>query len=123
MSENKQNDNIQNDFDKTRDTLYDLLEQGQEGLATMLEVLKETEHPRAGEVFTTMLKNNADIAEKILSLNKKMKEIRQLDVVEKPSLENGKTNNIFIGSSTELQRMLSGDVVQEPIDVTPNDSI
>ena len=74
----------------------------------MIEVARESEHPRAFEVLSGMIKGISDVNDKLMDLNKKQKEITKEDT---PSSEGGATtnNNLFVGSTTELQRMLLGD--------------
>ena len=107
--------NLQSDYDYSRATYYDLLDKGRESLEDMMEVARSTEHPRAYEVLSNMIKNLADVNDKLMDLNKKTKDIR-----EKPNqIESSKTtNNLFVGSTADLQRLLQQDV----IDATPNDN-
>lgn len=110
--------NIKNDYDYSRETYYDLINKGRDALEDMIEVARSSEHPRAYEVLSGMIKNVSDVNDKLMDLNKKNKDI---NVVEnKPQLGNT-TNNLFVGSTTELQRMLQNDK-SEPIDVTPKSS-
>jgi hypothetical protein len=115
-------DKVKSDYDKSRETYYDLIEKGQDALSMMMEVARESEHPRAYEVLSGMIKNISDVNDKLMDLNKKHKDIKKGDV---PQLDNtGDTNNtIFIGSSTDLQRMLQDVRKQENndnvIDISP----
>jgi hypothetical protein len=102
MSDKK--DNVNNDYEYSRETYYDLLEKGREGLEDMIHVARESEHPRAYEVLSGMLKNVADISDKLMDLNKKHKEITRPDKDTK-QIEH-QQNNIFVGSTAELQKML-----------------
>ena len=108
----------QNDLDKDyiaiRNKLYDLSTQGDEAIELMLEVARESEHPRAFEVLGQLIKNNAEIAEKLMKLQKTTKEIK----FEGNSMANlgvdgsGVTNNnVFIGSTAQLQKMLRDEKV------------
>lgn len=99
-------DNVKNDYEYSRETYYDLLEKGRESLELMVEVARESEHPRAFEVLSNMMKNMADINDKLMDLNKKNKEINREE--EKRPIGNT-TNNLFIGSTTELQRFLQNE--------------
>lgn len=116
--------NIKSDYDKSRETYYDLIEKGQDALSMMMEVARESEHPRAYEVLSGMIKNVADVNDKLMDLNKKNKDINKSDI---PALENATTNNnVFIGSTTDLQRMLQDVKTEKPaakvnnvIDITP----
>jgi hypothetical protein len=113
MSDNKQN--IKDDYETSRDTYLELMESGKRGLDLMMEVARESEHPRAFEVLSGMIKNIADVTDKLMDLNKKNKEI-----LAEPKAEQEVTNNnVFIGSTTDLQRLLHGQ--SEEKDVTPND--
>lgn len=96
--------NIKDDYETSRDTYLDLIENGKRGLDLMMEVARESEHPRAFEVLSGMIKNIADVTDKLMDLNKKNKEITQ-----EPKEEEAKAitnNNVFIGSTTDLQRLL-----------------
>jgi hypothetical protein len=103
------NKNIDKDYEYSRETYYDLLEKGRESMELMVEVARESEHPRAFEVLSNMMKNMADINDKLMALNKQKKEI---DRVDEPKQIGGTTNNnLFIGSTTELQRFLQNEKV------------
>ena len=93
------------DYEYSRDTYYDLIEKGRESLELMIEVARESEHPRAFEVLSNMIKGIADVNDKLMDLNKKQKDLQKED---KPA-ETTTNNNLFVGSTTELQRMLLGD--------------
>lgn len=93
------------DYEYSRDTYYDLIEKGRESLELMIEVARESEHPRAFEVLSNMIKGIADVNDKLMDLNKKQKDLQKED---KPA-ETTTNNNLFVGSTTELQRMLMGD--------------
>lgn len=98
--------NVDNDFEYARQTYHDILAKGSAALDDMMEVARATEHPRAFEVLSTMMKTLADVNGNLLDLHKKKKEIRKKDA-EKESLPQGTTNNnLFIGSTTDLQRFL-----------------
>jgi hypothetical protein len=97
--------NVDNDFEYARQTYHDILAKGSSALDDMMEVARATEHPRAFEVLSTMMKTLADVNGNLLDLHKKKKDIRKKD--EKLALPAGNTtNNLFVGSTTELQRML-----------------
>ena len=96
---------IQDDYDYARSRYYNLAEKGDEAIDLMLDLARESEHPRAFEVLSNMLKQNAEIADRLMELQKKTKEIRLSD---QKALPNGSMtqNNVYVGSTTELQRML-----------------
>ena len=113
---NNEKDNVKSDYDYSRETYYDLIEKGREGLEDMIHVARESEHPRAYEVLAGMLKNISDINDKLMDLNKKHKDITQ-PTKETKQVEH--QQNIFVGSTADLQRMLQKE--SEEIDVTPTD--
>lgn len=99
-------DKIKNDYDYSRDTYYELLEKGKQSLDLMIEVARESEHPRAFEVLSNMVKNLADVNDKLMDLNKKNKEINKEDREQVKQITN---NNVFLGSTTDLQRLLQDE--------------
>lgn len=106
----------ENDFEYSRRIYHDLLAKGSEALEDMMEVARATEHPRAFEVLSGMMKNMGDINGSLMDLHKKKKDFYKED---KPKeLPNQTTNNVFVGSTSDLQRMLINDMK----DVTPDDS-
>jgi hypothetical protein len=104
-------DNVDNDFEFARKNYYDILVKGSEAMEEMMEVAKATEHPRAYEVFATMMKTMADVNGGLIDLHKKSKEIKKSDV---PAIAAGTTNNnVFVGSTAELQKMLLKDITPD----------
>ena len=92
------------DFEYSRRIYHDLLAKGSEALEDMMDVARSTEHPRAFEVLSNMMKNMGDINCSLMDLHKKKKDFKKED---KPAEFPGSTtNNVFIGSTTDLQRML-----------------
>lgn len=108
-------DNVKSDYEYSRDTYYEILEKGKESLELMIEVARESEHPRAFEVLSNMMKNMADVNDKLMDLNKKNKDINKEEV--KQVAAGTTNNNIFLGSTADLQRLLNDD--KDIIDVTP----
>ena len=109
-----------NDYEYTRETLYDLIEKGREGIEEMIEVARQSEHPRAYEVLAGLIKDTANTSEKLMDLHRKIKSLDQM-MLPPPTDNTNTTNNLFIGSTTELQRMLK-DLKDEDIkDVTPKE--
>jgi recombinational DNA repair protein RecR len=106
--------NIKSDYDYSRETYYDLLEKGRGSLEDMIEVARSSEHPRAYEVLSGMIKNLSDVNDKLMDLNKKNKDINQEEVKQ---IAGGTTNNVFLGSTADLQRLLQDE--KDIIDVTP----
>ena len=102
------------DYDYSRATYYELIEKGKESLDLMIEVARESEHPRAFEVLAGMVKNISDVNDRLMDLNKKQKEMKAPDKHEAKQITN---NNVFLGSTTDLQRLLQNKV-EKVIDVT-----
>ena len=98
--------NIKDDYDTSRDTYIELIEGGKEALELMIQVARESEHPRAFEVLSGMIKNIADVTDKLMDLNKKHKEVVKEDKPEQKQITN---NNVFLGSTTDLQRLLQNE--------------
>ena len=104
--------NVDNDYKYSRDTYYELVEKGKESLELMIEVARESEHPRAFEVLSGMIKNISDVNDRLMDLNKKKKDLDKKEEIQKIA---NTTNNLFVGSTTELQKLLKKDI----IDATP----
>ena len=96
-------DDIKKDYDYTRGNLYSIIEKGQEALNGVLELAQESEMPRAYEVAGQLIKNVADATDKLLDLQKKLKDIEEEKQVKGPSTVN---NALFVGSTAELTKLL-----------------
>ncbi len=107
--------NVKSDYDYSRETYYDLLEKGRESLEDMIEVARQSEHPRAYEVLSGMIKNISDVNDKLMDLNKKNKDINKEEEVKQ--IGTSTTNNVFLGSTADLQRLLKDE--SNVINVTP----
>lgn len=109
-------DTASNDIELARVTYHGLLSKGAEALDDMMDVARATEHPRAYEVLSTMMKTLADINGNLVDLHKKKKDITEK---EKPAQIAGQTtNNLFIGSTADLQKMIANNMR----DITPDGS-
>lgn len=106
--------NVDNDFEYSRQIYHDILAKGSAALDDMMDVARATEHPRAFEVLSTMMKTLADVNGNLLDLHKKKKDIRKKE--EKVAIPAGNTtNNLFVGSTTDLQRLLmQQDAMNDP---------
>lgn len=93
------------DYNRTRLNLHNLLNQGQEALMHALEVAKQSEHPRAFEVVGNLVKQLADVNHQLLDLTEKKQKLQSKK--EKESPQNVTNNAIFVGSTTELNKMLN----------------
>jgi len=94
---------INDDYTFSRDTYKDLISTGMGSLDALAEIARESEHPRAFEVLSKSIKDIGDVTDKLMSLQK-----NKQDLVGKKEEERSKVtnNNMFIGSTTDLQRML-----------------
>ena len=100
---------IETDFQYVRENLYNLIERGQDGLEEMLEIAKSSEHPRAMEVFGQLIGKLTDTNKELLNLHKTKKDISQ-----EASGPKNVSNNLFVGSTAELQKFLkTGKSVKE----------
>jgi len=95
-------DDLEKDYEYTRGELYSLIDQGQEAVRGALEVAQESGHPRAYEVAVAAMKHVSDMTEKLQDLHKKMKDLGE----EVKGPKNVTNNAMFVGSTTELQKML-----------------
>ena len=97
---------IDDDYVNVRDNLYDLMETGREALLDMLEVAKQSEHPRAYEVVGNIMKQLADMNQQLLDIHQQK---QKLDVPnKKEQTGNVTTNNaIFVGSTNDLSKFLN----------------
>lgn len=97
------------DFEFTRKKLRELVTQGSDAFEDMIQVAKESEHPRAYEVLSGMMKNIGDVSEKLIDIAKKKKDMDNIGKGKSPEqLPPGSTvtNNVFMGSTDELQKFL-----------------
>jgi len=96
-------DDIKKDYDYTRGNLYSIIEKGQEALNGVLELAQESEQPRAYEVAGQLIKSVSDATDKLMDLQKKLKDVEEDKVSKGPSTVN---NALFVGSTAELAKML-----------------
>ena len=92
------------DIEYSRDKMKSLIDQSCEAINHMMALASDSEHPRAFEVLSNMMKNVGDINGSLMDLHKKKKDFDKTDEVKE--LPGQTTNNVFIGSTSELQRML-----------------
>ena len=94
---------IGKDYEYTRGNLYSIIEKGQEAINGVLELAQETESPRAYEVLGQLIKNVSDTTDKLLDLQKKIKDIEEDKGSKGPT---NVTNALFVGSTAELSKLL-----------------
>ena len=95
-------DDLEDDYEYQRRQFYNLVEKGSSAIDGILELAKESEHPRTYEVAGQLIKNVAEVTEKLGDLQKKMKELKEVPINAPKNV----TNALFVGSTTELQKML-----------------
>jgi len=93
---------VKQDYEITRAQLHNLVMKGQEAVDGILDVARASDHPRAYEVAGQLIKNVGDVADKLIDLQKKMKELDD----EPKKGPNNVTNALFVGSTAELQKLL-----------------
>ena len=104
-------DDIKKDYDYTRGNLYSIIEKGQEAINGILELAQESEMPRAYEVAGQLIKNVADATDKLMDLQKKLKDVEAEEKVKRPSTVN---NALFVGSTADLAKMLKNGLKEDP---------
>ena len=95
-------EDVDKDYDYTRGNLYSLIEKGQEAINGIMEVAGETASPRAYEVAGQLIKSVADTTDKLMDLQKKVKDVNE----DAPKTNNVTNNALFVGSTSELSKML-----------------
>ena len=96
-------EDIRKDYEYTRGNLYSIIEKGQEAINGILELAQESEMPRAYEVAGQLIKNVSDATDKLMDLQKKLKDVNEDKEVKGPTTVN---NALFVGSTAELQKLL-----------------
>jgi len=94
--------NIETDYKYTRENLYNLVERGQDAIDGILDVCKETENPRAYEVAGQLIKTVGETAEKLLDVQKKLKDLEGEEQQRIGKVE----NHLYVGSTSDLQKFL-----------------
>ena len=103
-----QEEQIQKDYEYTRGNLYSIIEKGQEAIDGILELAQESDSPRAYEVAGQLIKSVADSTDKLMDLQKKLKDVNK---EEKGATPTNVTNNaVFLGSTAELQKYLKSSM-------------
>ena len=103
-------DDITRDYEYTRGNLYSIIEKGQEAIDGILELAQESDMPRAYEVAGQLIKSVSDATDKLMDLQKKLKDVEEEKVQKGPSTVN---NALFVGSTAELQKLLKSGLPKE----------
>ena len=101
---------IEKDYEYTRGNLYSIIEKGQEAINGILELAQESEMPRAYEVAGQLIKSVSDATDKLMDLQKKLKDVEEETKVKGPNTVN---NALFVGSTAELQKLLKSGLPKE----------
>ena len=96
-------DDIEKDYEYTRGNLYTIIEKGQEAINGILELAQESEMPRAYEVAGQLIKSVSDATDKLMDLQKKLKDVEEEKVAKGPS---NVTNALFVGSTADLAKLI-----------------
>ncbi len=97
-------EDVDADYKYQRENFYNLVERGQDAIEGILEIAKESEHPRTYEVAGNLIKQVAEVTEKLGDLQEKMKRLKEVPNTAPKNV----TNALFVGSTAELQKMLKG---------------
>jgi len=103
-------DHIQKDYEYTRGNLYSIIEKGQEAINGILELAQDSEMPRAYEVAGQLIKSVSDATDKLMDLQKKLKDVNKEEEAKGPSTVN---NALFVGSTSELSKLLKAQTKKE----------
>ena len=102
-------DDIEKDYEYQRENFYNLVEKGSSAIDGILELAKESEHPRTYEVAGQLIKNVAEVTEKLGDLQEKMRRLKEVP----SNAPKNVTNALFVGSTKELQKMLKDKIEDE----------
>ena len=99
-------DDIEKDYEYTTGNLYSIIEKGQEAINGILELAQESEMPRAYEVAGQLIKSVSDATDKLMDLQKKLKDVEEEKVAKGPS---NVTNALFVGSTADLAKLIKSE--------------
>ena len=102
-------DDIEKDYEYQRENFYNLVEKGSSAIDGILELAKESEHPRTYEVAGNLIKQVAEVTEKLGDLQEKMRKLKEVP----SNAPKNVTNALFVGSTTELQTMIKDKLKDE----------
>ena len=108
--ERHERNDIEKDYEYTRGNLYSIIEKGQEAINGILELAQESEMPRAYEVAGQLIKSVSDATDKLMDLQKKVKDVNEDAPQKGPNTVN---NALFVGSTAELAKLLKNGAKQE----------
>jgi hypothetical protein len=106
---------IDDDYEFSRKTYKDLVDKSNNAIEGMMELALQSEHPRAFEVLSIMLKNTSDMTDKLMALQKQKKEIKKKEKNESSATTGVTNNNLFLGSVTDLQKHLISKTLEKNV--------
>ena len=95
-------DDLTDDYQQSRENLQGIIDQGKEAMEDILRIARESEHPRAFEVYGTLLKNMVDANKELLNIQKQMRDMNGKKEVNNTTIDKA----IFVGSTSELSKLL-----------------
>jgi len=98
-------DDVDSDYKYQRENFYNLIERGQDAIDGILEVAKQSDHPRSYEVAGNLISQVAEVTEKLSRLQSSMKRLKEVP----SNAPKNVTNALYVGSTAELQKLLKGD--------------
>ena len=98
-------DDVDSDYKYQRENFYNLIERGQDAIDGILEVAKQSDHPRSYEVAGNLISQVAEVTEKLSRLQSSMKRLKEVP----NNAPKNVTNALYVGSTAELQKLLKGD--------------
>ena len=101
--ERHERNDIEKDYEYTRGNLYSIIEKGQEAINGILELAQDSEMPRAYEVAGQLIKSVSDATDKLMDLQKKLKDVNEESVAKGPT---NVTNALFVGSTSDLSKLI-----------------
>ena len=111
-------DDVDTDYKYQRENFYNLIERGQDAIDGIITLAKESEHPRTYEVAGQLIKNVAEVTEKLMQLQNDMKKLKEVP----SNAPKNVTNALFVGSTAELQKALTGKGRIIDADIRKSDS-
>jgi hypothetical protein len=101
---------IDDDYRLSREVYRDMIDKNKEAIDLVMDLARESEHPRVFEVLSNMLKQNSEIADHLMDLHKRRKEILTPNPQAKIPQSNITQNNLFVGSTTDLQKIIHNKI-------------
>jgi hypothetical protein len=95
-------EDLDQDYEESRKTIKDLVNKGNQAIDHLLAIASESEHPRAFEVVATLIKNTADANEKLMTMQKAVRDMKNIKQKSDVTVDKA----ILIGSTSELSKLI-----------------